>query len=94
MEDAQQLVSGADYFAVIGTSLIVYPAAGLVNYVPERSPCFLVDLKVPEHIRQGRFTLIQKAASQGVPELARRLKMIQPTATIKTAPSKVSTIAQ
>lgn len=92
MEEAQKLVAEADYFAVIGTSLIVYPAAGLVNYVPERAPCFLVDLKVPEHIRQSRFTLIQKAASQGVPDFSRRLRALLPAA--KTAPSKATAIAQ
>lgn len=92
MDDAQKLVSEADYFAVIGTSLIVYPAAGLVNYVPERAPCFLVDLKMPEHLRQGRFTLIQKTASQGVPELARRLRTMLPAA--RASSSTVKTITQ
>lgn len=74
MEEAHRLVSEADYFAVIGSSLVVYPAAGLVNYVPERAPCYLIDLQIPDHIRQGRFTMIQKPASQGVLELSRALK--------------------
>jgi len=34
MEEAARLASAADIFAVIGTSLMVYPAAGLIHYAP------------------------------------------------------------
>jgi NAD-dependent deacetylase len=37
----------ADIFAVIGTSLLVYPAAGLIRYVPRESPKYIIDLNLP-----------------------------------------------
>ena len=47
------LAETADIFLIIGTSLNVYPAAGLLNYVPARTPVYLIDPKqVP--IASGR----------------------------------------
>ena len=43
IETAAEIVQTADFFAVIGTSLVVYPAAGLVDYVPVNVPVYLVD---------------------------------------------------
>jgi NAD-dependent deacetylase len=40
--------SQADIFIVVGTSLVVYPAAGLINYVPFETPKFVVDPKLPD----------------------------------------------
>lgn len=37
----------ADIFAVIGTSLLVYPAAGLIRYVPRENPKYIIDLNLP-----------------------------------------------
>ena len=85
MEQAIELVSKADIFVVIGSSLVVYPAAGLLNVVPDNIPCFLIDLKVPEHLSRQRFTVIEKPASQGVPDLARRIRVARPVATPKSA---------
>ncbi|MBR4198107.1 MAG: NAD-dependent protein deacylase [Bacteroidales bacterium] len=45
MDPAMELCSQADYFIIVGTSLVVYPAAGLINFVPKSSPCYLVDPK-------------------------------------------------
>ena len=45
MEPAVDLCMQADYFIIVGTSLNVYPAAGLINYVPNFTPCYLVDPK-------------------------------------------------
>ena len=47
IQDAAMLVKNADIFVVIGTSLNVYPAAGLINFVPTKSPIFILD---PEKI--------------------------------------------
>ena len=65
-EEAVELVRYADIFVVIGTSLVVYPAAGLVNYAYHEVPKFLVD---PGDM-QGRlpkgFQHIQKTAVKGI----------------------------
>lgn len=56
----------ADIFLIIGTSLNVYPAAGLLNYVPSGVPVYLID---PHHvpIASGRQVhVIQKGASEGM----------------------------
>ena len=59
----------ADIFLIIGTSLNVYPAAGLLNYVPAHVPVYLIDPNdVP--IASGRKVhVIQKCASDGMEEL-------------------------
>jgi NAD-dependent deacetylase len=73
IEDAVEIVRLADAFAVIGTSLLVYPAAGLVDYVPHGVPIYLVDpneIPVPRH-REVDF--IQEKASSGLPILKDKL---------------------
>ncbi len=73
IEDAVEIIRKADAFAVIGTSLLVYPAAGLVDYVPSGVPIYLVDpneIPVPRH-REVDF--IQEKASSGVPLLKEKL---------------------
>ena len=63
----------ADIFLIIGTSLNVYPAAGLLNYVPAGVPVYLIDPnQVP--IASGRAVhVIQKGASAGMEELTKLL---------------------
>lgn len=50
MDEATRFVKQADVFVVIGTSLVVYPAAGLVNYAKRGIPKFLID---PNDIKGG-----------------------------------------
>ncbi len=69
---AVQLVRKADLFVVVGTSLQVYPAAGLVDEVPAGVPVFLVDRKMP--VLSARVTTIIKPATEGMPELAELLR--------------------
>lgn len=69
---AVQLVRKADLFVVVGTSLQVYPAAGLVDEVPAGVPVFLVDRKMPA--LSARVTAIIKPATEGMPELAELLR--------------------
>ena len=67
-EEAQQ----ADIFVIIGTSLNVYPAAGLVQYVRPDVPVYLID---PEPVAaRTHITHIQKGASEGMKELCGILK--------------------
>ncbi len=67
MENAIQLVEQADIFLIIGTSMQVYPAAGLINFVHSNVPVYLID---PNEVGMyGRqITVIQKGASEGVKE--------------------------
>ena len=73
IEDAARIASQADAFAVIGTSLAVYPAAGLVNYAPADAPIYLIDPnEVP--VPYGReVDVIREPASLGVPILKEKL---------------------
>ena len=67
METAAEIAAGADIFLVVGTSLVVYPAAGLVDVVPHQVPKFIVDPKIPEgHFPGVRF--IQQKATAGMRE--------------------------
>jgi NAD-dependent deacetylase len=69
MEWAVPLVRNADIFVVVGTSLVVYPAAGLLNYAPGHIPKFIVDKKIPYASDQRGLTCIEKPATLGVTEL-------------------------
>ncbi|MDC0358215.1 NAD-dependent deacylase [Oligoflexia bacterium] len=74
MIEAVQLVKKADIFVVVGTSLVVYPAASLVDFVPAHAPKYIVDPKVPMGGgASSDVTFITKRASEGVPELVREL---------------------
>ena len=64
IEIAATLCEQADYFVVVGTSMNVYPAAGLIHYVPRTSPCYLVDPKAVPVSRP--VTIVQEKAGTGV----------------------------
>ncbi len=73
MEVAIQYAANADLFLVVGTSLVVYPAAGLVHYVAHDVPRFLVDPNIPDLTFSGRVEVIQDKASTGLEKLKPRL---------------------
>lgn len=70
---AVEIVRTADIFVVIGTSLVVYPAAGLVDYVNKDVPLYLIDPVHPGHSFNRKFTFINENACAGV---ARLMEMI------------------
>jgi NAD-dependent deacetylase len=74
IEKAASIMRTAELFAVIGTSLVVYPAAGLVNYAPYQIPKFIVDKSIPYTQSLYNLTEIEKAATEGVNELQRILR--------------------
>lgn len=74
MEQAVPVVHEADLFVVVGTSLVVYPAAGLVNYAPWPIPKFIVDKRIPYTSEVNNLTAIEKPATEGVKELKELLK--------------------
>ena len=73
IEVAAKIVRQADIFVVIGTSLQVYPAAGLVNYAPYQIPKFIIDKKIPYTASLYNLTVIEKSAVEGVKELRKQL---------------------
>jgi NAD-dependent deacetylase len=72
MEEALILANWADVFIVIGTSLVVYPAASILNYLPPFMPVIVVDKKVPKVNRQ-EVTYIEKPATVGMVDLKKLL---------------------
>lgn len=66
MEPATSEVAEADIFIVVGTSLLVYPAAGLLDYAPHDALVYLVDPRTPD-IQPGRnLTIFEEQASSGL----------------------------
>lgn len=66
MEPAAELVASADIFIVVGTSLVVYPAAGLVDLVGRDVPIFVVDPKIPAMSPRANLYMIQEVGSVGL----------------------------
>ena len=75
MEEAVPVVYAADVFVVAGTSLVVYPAAGLINYVALETPKFIIDKKIPYTSPMRNLTLIEKPATEGVADLIKMLTL-------------------
>lgn len=73
METAIHRVIDADLFVVIGSSLVVYPAASILNYLPPYMPIVVIDKKVPK-INRPNVQYIEKIATQGILELKEILK--------------------
>lgn len=80
MEEAAKIAMEADVFVIIGTSLNVYPAAGLASYVRSDVPIYIVDPADPDRVKSGyiqnKITYIQERAAIGVPKLVEELKKI------------------
>jgi NAD-dependent deacetylase len=74
IEEAIPVVNSADIFAVVGTSLVVYPAAGLVNYAQPGIPKFIVDKKIPYLHSSHEIIAIENPATEGVAEMSRLLR--------------------
>ena len=75
MDDAIDIVEDADILVVIGTSLNVYPAAGLLNYTRPGTPIYVIDPERPGvHLRNVEY--IQEKAGKGVEILKEKLKVL------------------
>lgn len=71
-EKAMEIVSEAQMLIIIGTSMQVYPAAGLVDFAPAGIPIYFIDPK-PNIQEKGNLHIIAKKASLGVPKLVNEL---------------------
>lgn len=76
IEKAIEVVRKADVFLIVGTSLVVYPAAGLVNYAPWPAPKFIVDKRIPYTSSLYNLTAIEKPATEGMKEIQPQLQGI------------------
>jgi NAD-dependent deacetylase len=75
---AATIIAGkADIFIVIGTSMVVYPAAGLVDFVPDVSPKFYIDPNAKMLPGIPNLIVVNKTAGKGVPELVEKLLILQ-----------------
>lgn len=73
IQEAAEIASQADIFLVIGTSLVVYPAAGLVDYAPAAAPIYVID---PNPVRTSGYRnleFIQEKAGKGMEILIQKL---------------------
>lgn len=73
MEEAAEQARKADIFVVIGTSLNVYPAAGLINYVPRTAPIYVIDPKPVRISSSPRIRFFETTATKGMERLVREL---------------------
>lgn len=73
LEEAVRITATADIFVVAGSSLNVYPAAGLINYAPYEAPLWLIDPKDVAVPASRSVEVIKEKASTGVALLTKRL---------------------
>ncbi len=66
MEVAAEVAAEADVFLVVGTSMVVYPAAGLIDHVPLDIPKFVIDPKIPDVRALPNLRFIAEKASTGM----------------------------
>ncbi len=72
--EAAEICATADIFIVIGSSLVVYPAAGLIEYVPEQSPKYIIDPVKPNLSRfYPNIYFIEEKASTGTEKVVKQL---------------------
>lgn len=74
IETAAAICAKADLFMLVGSSLAVYPAAGLINYTPTHVPKYIIDPKIPSVERYQNLIKIEEAATTGLKIAADLLK--------------------
>lgn len=73
MEPAIDAAADADIFAVIGTSMMVYPAASLIQYTKRNIPKYIIDVKIPETGALENLCEIEAPASRGTKIMAEEI---------------------
>lgn len=74
MEEAIHFAQQADIFLVVGTSLQVYPAAGLVQYTPHNCPVYIIDPSRPATTASDNFYFIEEKATTGMEKFKELIK--------------------
>ena len=72
LDEAIKIVTNCDILIIVGTSLVVYPAAGLLNYAPFKAIKYLVDPDTTNASLKG-IQFIQNTAGKGIPALVKQL---------------------
>lgn len=75
MERAIEIVEKADIVLIVGTSLQVYPAAGLYRYAKWETPIYIID-PAEVSLRDSRITHIRKVATEGMREFVNKIGQI------------------
>ena len=88
LERAVDIVEQADVVLVIGTSLQVYPANGLVNEAPRKAPIYLIDPNPNTGFVRKQVIAIKEKAGEGVPKVVAELLENTKTHRKMTAPFK------
>jgi NAD-dependent deacetylase len=74
MEEAVTIARNADILMIIGTSMQVYPAAGLIEFVPQGTPVYFIDPRPSiQSSLSKNLTVISKNAVEGVPMVVRKV---------------------
>jgi NAD-dependent deacetylase len=73
IERAIEEAATADIFMVVGTSLQVYPAAGLLQFAPQNCPIYVIDPQQPPLVGRRNVHFIAEPATTGVPRVAAEL---------------------
>ena len=73
MDDAIRLSRAAEIFIVVGTSLVVYPAAGLIDFIGPEIPKYIIDPNMPSIRSMPNLFLVEKIGSAGLSEVKERL---------------------
>ena len=71
--EAKKIMTEAGIFVLVGTSLQVYPAAGLIDYIPDDVPKYIIDKQPPYIPLHHNFHVIEKSATEGIKELLKIL---------------------
>lgn len=71
-EKAAEIISDSELVIIIGTSMQVYPAAGLIEFAPRQAPVYFIDPK-PNIQQSKRLKIVNKTAVEGVPEVVEQL---------------------
>jgi len=75
MEPAIDVAIEADIFAVIGTSMLVYPAAGLIQYAKKNIPKYIIDVRIPETGFIENLRKIEAPASVGTKIMSEEIRL-------------------
>ena len=74
IEEAITIAREGEYCVGVGRAVVVYPAAGLLNYAPYGIPKFIIDKKIPYTSSLHNITVIEKPATEGVRLLSEMLR--------------------
>ena len=73
MEPAAAITQQADVFLVVGTSMVVYPAASLIDFVPFASPKYIIDPSIPDVAGRDNLHFIEEPATTGVDKAIKQI---------------------